>query len=70
MTQVRVKVRGKLMNDLAFKMSCVDKTYPHFQLSDINLELNKGCIMGFIGPNGAVSGVAIFDVLARINPWL
>ena len=31
----------------------LNKTYPGFQLKDINITLEKGYIMGFIGENGA-----------------
>ena len=37
----------------AIRLEGVNKHYPHFELSDIDLELEKGHIMGFIGPNGA-----------------
>ncbi len=39
--------------ELAIKLSGVSKSYSHFELSNIDLELEQGRIMGFIGPNGA-----------------
>ena len=39
--------------ELAIKLSGVSKAYTHFALSDIELDLEQGSIMGFIGPNGA-----------------
>ena len=41
------------MSDLAVHFSGVGKTYPHFTLDDIHLELPVGSIQGFIGANGA-----------------
>ena len=41
------------MNELAFSLANVQKSYKHFQLRGINLELPRGRIMGFVGPNGA-----------------
>lgn len=40
-------------NALAIDMRNVSKRYQHFALQDINLQLPKGTIMGFIGANGA-----------------
>lgn len=39
--------------ELALEMKGVTKSYPHFSLENINLQLPTGTIMGFIGPNGA-----------------
>ena len=41
------------MNALAFELKRVCKSYRHFQICDLDLELPTGCIMGLIGPNGA-----------------
>ncbi len=41
------------MNDLTVEFAGVSKRYPHFHLDNIDLELPTGCIMGFIGANGA-----------------
>ena len=37
----------------AISLSGINKHYSHFELSDIDLQLERGHIMGFIGPNGA-----------------
>jgi ABC-2 type transport system ATP-binding protein len=55
------------MNDIAFKMEGVAKSYPHFQLSDINLTLKKGEIMGFIGPNGAGKSTTIRILMGLVK---
>lgn len=41
------------MSDLAVLFRGVSKSYRHFELQNIDLELTTGSIMGFIGANGA-----------------
>lgn len=41
------------MKPLAFHLENVSKTFEHFMLRDIDLELPRGSIMGLVGPNGA-----------------
>ncbi len=38
---------------LAFSLSGIGKSYPHFELRDIDLELPEGQVMGLVGVNGA-----------------
>jgi ABC-2 type transport system ATP-binding protein len=38
---------------LAFSLSGIGKSYPHFQLRDIDLDLPEGQVMGLVGVNGA-----------------
>lgn len=53
----------------AFSVAGVCKRYPHFELSDVSLNLPEGQIMGLVGINGAgkttllrlISGLAAFD---------
>jgi ABC-2 type transport system ATP-binding protein len=54
-------------NDLAIKMVGVSKYYPFFKLSDINLKLETGNIMGLIGPNGAGKSTTIRILLGLIQ---
>jgi len=54
-------------NDYAIEMKNVCKSYPLFQLSDINLKLKTGNIMGFIGPNGAGKSTTIRLLLGLIQ---
>lgn len=42
-----------MTSEFAIKLAGVSKAYSHFELSNIDLELEQGRIMGFIGPNGA-----------------
>jgi len=53
--------------DLAIEMKNVNKNYPLFQLSDINLTLETGNIMGFIGPNGAGKSTTIRILMGLIH---
>ena len=46
-------------NEYAIEMNDVSKSYPLFQLSNINLKLETGNIMGLIGPNGAGKSTTI-----------
>lgn len=39
--------------DYVLKASHLVKNYPGFSLKDVSLNLPSGCIMGFIGENGA-----------------
>lgn len=41
------------MIDLAVDFSAVTKRYKHFTLDQIDLKLPTGCLMGFVGANGA-----------------
>jgi len=41
------------MTDFAVEVSRVAKRYKHFTLDQIELKLPTGCIMGFVGANGA-----------------
>ena len=55
------------MTDYAFEMNGISKKYPLFQLSNINLKLKKGNIMGFIGPNGAGKSTTIRMLMGLIQ---
>lgn len=55
------------MTNYAFEMKDVGITYPHFQLSDINLTLEKGTIMGLIGPNGAGKSTTIRMLMGLVH---
>lgn len=45
----------------------LSKKYNQFTLSDVNLDLPKGCIMGFIGENGAGKSTTIKLILNLIS---
>ncbi|GJM09271.1 MAG: ABC transporter [Lysobacteraceae bacterium] len=47
------------MSDFAFRLSHVSRQFTHFKLQDIDLELERGGVMGLIGPNGAGKSTVI-----------
>ncbi len=51
----------------ALKLSNVTKKYDGFILENINIELPQGCIMGFVGENGAGKSTTIKLILDLIN---
>ncbi len=53
--------------DSAIKISNLSKKYNDFQLDNINIDLPKGCIMGFIGQNGAGKSTTIKLILDLIK---
>lgn len=53
--------------DLAVHFEGVSKKYPHFTLEDINLELERGSIMGFIGANGAGKSTTIRILMGLVH---
>lgn len=46
----------------------LNKKYPSFELKDVNLELEEGYIMGFIGRNGAGKTTTIKSILNLTSP--
>lgn len=44
------------------------KTYPDFTLKDVNIQLPKGLIMGFMGRNGAGKSTTIQSIMDLIKP--
>ncbi len=51
----------------AIKITNLSKNYKDFKIDNINLELPKGCIMGFIGENGAGKSTTIKLILDLIH---
>jgi ABC-2 type transport system ATP-binding protein len=47
------------MNDLSVHFEGVSRSYPHFKLDNISLELPTGTVMGLIGANGAGKSTTI-----------
>lgn len=41
------------MNNVILEIKNLCKQYPEFELTNFNLELYEGEIVGFIGPNGS-----------------
>ena len=55
------------MDGLAVHFEEVSKTYPHFTLDRIDLELPAGTIMGFIGANGAGKSTTIRILMGLVR---
>lgn len=58
---------GNIMSDLAIDMDGVEKAYRYFHLSNVNLRLEPGQIMGFVGPNGAGKSTTIRILMGMIR---
>ncbi len=55
------------MSDLAVQFLGVGKTYPHFNLDDIDFELATGSILGFIGANGAGKSTTLRILMGLVH---
>ena len=55
------------MSNLAFELTNVHRRFSHFQLTDISLALENGCVMGLIGPNGAGKSTIIRILMGLIG---
>jgi ABC-2 type transport system ATP-binding protein len=55
------------MNELSVQFEGVSKSYPHFSLEDVSLELPAGCVMGFIGANGAGKSTTIRILMGLVH---
>jgi ABC-2 type transport system ATP-binding protein len=55
------------MDGLSVHFEEVSKTYPHFTLDRIDLELPAGTIMGFIGANGAGKSTTIRILMGLVR---
>lgn len=60
---------GRISTTMAYclEIKNLNKQYTNFQLKDININLHKGTIMGFIGENGAGKTTTIKSILNLIN---
>ena len=54
------------MNVIEVKDLC--KSFPSFQLKNVNIVLEEGYIMGFIGRNGAGKTTTLKSILNLLNP--
>ena len=54
--------------DSAASLKGISKSYKHFQLRNINLELQRGTVVGLIGPNGAGKSTTMRILMGLVNP--
>jgi ABC-2 type transport system ATP-binding protein len=55
------------MTDLAVHLEHVGKSYPHFTLEDVDLDLPTGSVTGFIGANGAGKSTTIRILMGLVH---
>ncbi|MGA2535307.1 MAG: ABC transporter ATP-binding protein [Terracidiphilus sp.] len=55
------------MIDTAVEFSEVTKQYKHFTLEQVNLSLPTGCIMGFVGANGAGKSTTLRILMGLVH---
>jgi len=55
------------MTELAARLEGVGKSYPHFALNDVNLDLPTGSVTGFIGANGAGKSTTIRILMGLVH---
>lgn len=53
--------------DNAIHCRQVGKTYSHFTLNDIDLEVPTGTVMGFVGPNGAGKSTTLRIIMGLVH---
>lgn len=55
------------MSDTAIEIEGLSKKYANFTLKNINLKVPRGCIVGFVGENGAGKSTVIKSILNIIQ---
>ncbi len=54
--------------ELAIECQKLSKHYPHFDLSNIDLSVPTGSVMGFVGPNGAGKSTTMRILMGLVTP--
>ncbi len=62
------QLKNALETGLAVSLDNVSKTYKHFQLQNIHLQLQVGSVMGLIGPNGAGKSTTMRIMMGLVTP--
>ena len=52
----------------AFKISGLTKSFTEFKLGPIDLELEPGMVMGYIGPNGSGKTTTMHCMVGLVKP--
>lgn len=55
------------MNGLSIRMEGVSKSYPHFFLDSVSIDLSEGSVLGFIGANGAGKSTTIRILMGLVH---
>ena len=55
------------MTTMAIECEGVRKQYPHFNLENLNLNVEQGSVMGFVGPNGAGKSTTMKIIMGLIS---
>lgn len=55
-------------NEWALALRGVSKSYKHFQLKNIDLDIQRGTVAGLIGPNGAGKSTIMRIMMGLVNP--
>lgn len=56
------------MTELAVSLTGVSKSYKHFSLQNVNLDIPQGTVVGLIGPNGAGKSTTMRIMMGLVNP--
>ena len=56
------------MNIKAFEATNLVKTYPGFQLGPLDLDLEPGMVLGYIGPNGSGKTTTMHCLMNIVRP--
>jgi ABC-2 type transport system ATP-binding protein len=51
----------------AIELLGISKRYPHFHLDGIDMAVPEGCVMGFLGANGAGKSTTIRIMLGLVT---
>ncbi len=52
----------------AFKITGLTKSFSEFKLGPINLELEPGMVMGYVGPNGSGKTTTMHCMVGLVKP--
>ena len=65
---MKAEIEDFRVAECAASLNGVSKSYKHFQLRNINLQLQSGTVVGLIGPNGAGKSTTMRILMGLIHP--